>query len=349
MKVLIFGFFFLLIFGGMNILIFSQAYNQVDSSELLIQAPRLKARADLSSYKNQCIGIEGDIDDPSCLILDTWIEEQDFLALKRKVEVYAYQEEQNGTSDKRSLRETWTEWPQDDSEFSRSKPGPQPTKAHESLTWFCSAMQMDAKLAIDDEELELPYQKLPLSKRNTKEARGFRRVDSEFLFSGKGSLAKPQIGDTRISYEYVPRPLKNHVVFGLYTGAAMQAYPLNEYTYIYKAYPASRSSEDIAEELSKAHWDNFFLFIVVSFLATFATCTAILMLLYSSGVSYYFSRRSGFFISFFRILFSASAVFVLSKLGVPYFGAMAAMFYSYLLFFAILALIVYFTRWKADA
>lgn len=156
---------------------------------------------------------------------DEYLVPGDYLVLQRNVEMFSWEEEETttrttttgGSETKETTytyKQVWDSNPEDSTKF-------QAQVGHENPLMTINENHLNSTNAkIGDYQIDLnsaqlpPLKDLTLSQNNIIEQSGVQLGNNQFLFSGIGTLAAPQIGDIRISYSVISNPLNSVVVFG---------------------------------------------------------------------------------------------------------------------------------------
>lgn len=212
----------LLFFASFGVLYWNEG--KTDMSEVAGETKILSAENMDASLDGQGVSITGAFYSDERLG-DTYLQPGEYLALQRKVEIYAWKE-QSTTVTKDNLggsqtQETtytyskeWTTNPADSSQFHDQ------SGDYENYPLEMKGEQLtvsEAKLGIytlDMKNLDLPASKaVVLNDQNAIEQGAFVREGNTYLYDVWNSVAQPEIGDLRISYLAV-FPIQTATVFG---------------------------------------------------------------------------------------------------------------------------------------
>jgi len=160
------------------------------------------------------------------LLGDDFLFEDEYIAIKRKVEVYAWEEDVTTENevDYYSYSLDWVSEPQDSYEFSEPY-------GHENIQKGIQDAEktvMEAKIGsydVDIDSLRLPgFEPLKLNETNTYvDPLTSEIVSNEYLYIGRSGYGFPQVGDMRVSYSVLPSG-KKVTVFGDLEGNELSAH-----------------------------------------------------------------------------------------------------------------------------
>jgi hypothetical protein len=186
-----------------------------------------------------------------------------YLQLSRRVEIFAWQEKsQSETQDKLgggsetkttyTYTKVWTANPKDSSRFQVPAGHENPPLPVESMTFTALTGKLGV-YSIDPQNMELP-KPVPLGLTAEMLLPG-QTLSGGLIFSGKGTLQSPQVGDLRISYAAVPSPI-NVTAFGKLEEDSLVPYLYKGKDKLYRAVKGSRDEAiaQMAAEHSAAVW-----------------------------------------------------------------------------------------------
>jgi Transmembrane protein 43 len=183
-----------------------------------------------------------------------------YLRLERSAEMFAWEEKRSSESDGDTNRTTytystdWTSSPQDSSEFQAPAGHTNPRPEIESESWTVSSATVGA-YGLDMGRLGLPGGE-PVTLNDAVLAPGRPgKLDGGYLFIGRGTLQKPQVGDMRISYEAVPSGVRA-TVFGTQSQSSVEPYLYRGETSFYRAVAGGRAEaiETLQTEYTMMLW-----------------------------------------------------------------------------------------------
>ncbi len=190
-----------------------------------------------------------------------------YLILTRRAEMFAWRERVSTKTQKNtggsetttktySYEKGWTENPENSADFKQPEGHANPPPAIRSQTFSARQAQVGV-FELDMERISLPSTE-PLGLGGGKilleKTKGYT-VTEEYLFQGQGSLADPQIGDTRLSFHALSSG-RRATVFGKLSGGMLDPYFYNGEKSFYRAFLGSRD-EAIAKlktEYKVAGW-----------------------------------------------------------------------------------------------
>jgi hypothetical protein len=154
---------------------------------------------------------------------DLYLKQGDFVAVERIVEMYAWNEESETTSNDMTIynyTEEWTENPENSSAFDSEVGHENPEMAVKSEI-FKSDTSMIGEYSINMNKVRLPaFEELKID-QNKVTLGNYETLDAldgkTYIYDGYGTLAEPEIGSIRISYNVIPSG-KKVTVFGKVDG-----------------------------------------------------------------------------------------------------------------------------------
>lgn len=198
---------------------------RVDVSEIAKTAAEISATAQApSGTDGQLVSTTGVLKSDE-KIGDTYLQPGDYIAIKRNVEMYAWEESEKSSSKTNvggsqttettySYSKNWTSSPESSAGFKQQEGHLNPTM----LINANSVVVQNAKVGIygvDMAQVTLPpYKGVQLNTSNTILSDGLTLANEQHLFKGTGSMSSPQVGDIRVSYTIVPNPLNTATIFG---------------------------------------------------------------------------------------------------------------------------------------
>jgi len=241
-------------------------YNEgrINYSDLAAQATEISATeqnpdsqlTDKLIYTTGTLAVDNNLSD------DLFLIPQQYIALKRTVEIYAWVEDKTTKNERNSssqdtnfniqphyqdteyyyqYHKQWTATPSDSTTFNFPKEHQNPTKQYSDLELKNDSTKIGQYL-LDIQNLTLPeYSKLILTPQTVNLISGVTLASDEYLFIGQGSLAQPQIGDTRISYAVVGiNDLST--VFGKISGDKIVTYCDNQNRSLYRLFNGNQEA-----------------------------------------------------------------------------------------------------------
>jgi hypothetical protein len=162
-----------------------------------------------------------------------YLQPGSYLRLERKVEMFAWKEEQHSDTKKElgggstttttyDYSKVWTSNPQDSSSFEYSQNHVNPPQRIQSAEHTVTSAHLGA-YTLNTDQLEMP-DGTPIALNDSMISYDSKRpVVDNYLFIGSGTPDNPQLGDMRIQYLAVPNNA-NVTVFGTQQGSSIVAY-----------------------------------------------------------------------------------------------------------------------------
>jgi len=174
---------------------------------------------------------------------DTYVKQGKYLALQRNVEIFAWTQETQSDKKKNlggsedttttyTYKKEWVKSPAESSKFKISDGHLNvPKTINDELLRNENAAI--GKYTFNPGMITLPdFQKLPLT-GSLVNANG--KLVNDYLYFGKGTITEPQIGDQRISYNYLPLN-QNVTAFGTISGSTLSSYRAGKVTLFHLFY-----------------------------------------------------------------------------------------------------------------
>lgn len=201
-----------------------------------------------TSLQGTLVSVSGPVTSDEQLGDNLFLEEGDYLAVERVVEMYAWVEEtEEETSTNLGGSETttttynyvkeWTTDPRPASEFEYPEGHENPSLTIEGDEFVVSELTVGAYSVKGDVELP-PLDELTLTDGMLSLSSGAERASGEHVFMGSGSLANPQLGDVRVSY-LVLEPGFDGTVLGELKGKSIIAYVDEDGNELYRVFVGS--------------------------------------------------------------------------------------------------------------
>lgn len=148
---------------------------------------------------------------------DMFIDVSPYLAFNRRIEMFAWEEVRESTAEGEAPRyryeQVWTSHPEASHTFAEPDGHENPVMSVESMNRTVEDASI-AGYAIDMEEVNLPaYTGLALQHDMFLPNSNMPKGNSDYIFLGEGSLDRPDIGDMRVSYSVLEKPLEDIIVF----------------------------------------------------------------------------------------------------------------------------------------
>ncbi len=189
-----------------------------------------------------------------------------YIAVKRTAEMYSWIEEKSSTSHDNlggsqttqttyTYKTEWTENPPDSANFQNPADHTNPTEAIKSDVVRTQSANLGI-YSLDMKSVDLPnFSKITLTPSQISAANGVNLADSTYLFSGRGSMTGPQVGDERISYSVVNSGI-NATVFGQLNGSTIYPYYDAKEHRLYRIFDGTRNTAifTLHNEYSQLTW-----------------------------------------------------------------------------------------------
>lgn len=244
----------LLFFGSFGVLYWNEGrvdLSKIAEDAVAISSDQVEQNADL---QGQLVSSNGTLSTDETLSDDLYLQADNFLALKRNVEMYAWVEKTSSSSETKvggsvetettyTYVKEWVSKPASSSSFEYPTDHENPSKPLEDLALKASAATLGVYV-IDVANIELPaYQQVSLTEENTmiSDESTAELASSQYIFNGFGTLSAPEIGDVRISYDVVPSG-QNVTVFGSLNGNKISTFRDKDNNTIYRAFASDASS-----------------------------------------------------------------------------------------------------------
>lgn len=201
-----------------------------------------------------------------------FLKEGDFFHLDRKVEMFSWVEEKETKEEKKlgggtrkvtkyTYKKVWTSTPLPSKEFKIPGGHENPLLTIKKMSYTAPEAEMGL-YKIDLARLSLPpAKKMDLKAENLAPGKDDFKLDSGFLFKGKGTLNSPLIGDIRIGFYGLQNGLKV-TIFGKMDGEKITPYIYKGYT-LFRAFASSR--DEAIQTMASEHKMLLWLFRIVGF------------------------------------------------------------------------------------
>lgn len=171
-----------------------------------------------------------------------------YITLERQVEMYAWKEVTHEETKEKlgggtdvtttyTYEKEWTTSPENATKFKYPDGHGNPTLAIQGQTVYASPAAAGSYI-IDAKTMELPAPEPVILNTDAAILNNAVRLDGNYLYSGKGSSATPELGDVRISFDAV-RAGTAVTAFGKLEGPNLTPYFENEKTKLYRALTGS--------------------------------------------------------------------------------------------------------------
>ncbi len=209
---------------------------------------------------------------------DTYLKEGDYLVLIRKVEMYAWVQHSKSKTEKKiggsevtkttyTYKKEWTENPSSSEDFKVPRGHYNPPLDFNSERFSVNKAKI-GNYEIDIKEISLPavYEDVVLDTSNVIIDKDVRLIGNKYLFKGEGSLSQPDVGNVRISYSYIPNPLKDVTVFGKLNVSSKRITPFygKKDAKLYRVFKGTKDSA--ISTMKKEHTVMMWIFRILGFL-----------------------------------------------------------------------------------
>lgn len=237
---------------------------RLDMSKVAAKSVPVSAAAVDRSADGKLIAATGVLDSAEQLGDPEYLKPGRYIQLSRDVEMYAWVEHTKSETKKNvggsetttteyTYAKEWTSSPRESSNFKVPGGHENPAMPLEDQTVTVQTAKVGA-YSIDPGRIDLPGRsRVQLNTDNV--VRGAARLESNYLFLGKGSLQQPQVGDVRLSYTALPAGIEV-TAFGQADGDKIVPYLHRGKDTLYSAYQGDRASaiEAMAFEHSLFGW-----------------------------------------------------------------------------------------------
>lgn len=174
-----------------------------------------------------------------------------YLKLERRVEMFAWSEDERSETEKRIGGETvtkttyeykkeWTRSPENSKNFEYSQSHVNPEQSVKEAEWTASSAQIGT-YSVELGNLELPEAKLIKLNGDIVLQNAGQKLVGEYIFIGKGTPEQPEIGDIRIQFAAVPNKA-GVTVFGTQQGNAIVPYMYRGESSFFRALEGDRAT-----------------------------------------------------------------------------------------------------------
>lgn len=215
-----------------------------------------------------------------------YLKPDKFMAVERKVEMYAWVEKSKSrsktniggseTTEKTyTYSKSWEKYPKSSSDFKHPEGHENSQKNLDSYINKATAATIGV-YSFDPQSIRFPsFSRLPLDSRNTILTEGATLAYGSYLFirkSENGTFDSPQIGDLRISY-HVLRPGFEGTIFGKLSGGKIDPYFDQDGNYFYRLFIGAR--EQGISTLQNEHKTWIWILRLVGFLLMWSGLSAL--------------------------------------------------------------------------
>lgn len=281
---------FILFFVSIGVLYWNEG--RVDLSGVADDAIKISATEQNPEAEGQLVSLSGTIEAEG-MIGDIYLQEGDYVAVRRNVEMYAWDEKSesvenndgyidNENPDQRriedriySYEKTWTSNPSDSSKFEFPSEHQNPQKPIEGETIKATSAKVGL-YSLNLDKAQLPgFQDVILTAENALLEEGNLMEDEDtgtaffenfeditptlesnkYIFKGFGTLEAPEVGDVRISYSVVPSN-QQVTVFGQQSGTEISTFVGPKNSNLYRIFSGTHeeSLSKMTTEHSQSTW-----------------------------------------------------------------------------------------------
>lgn len=223
---------------------------RVDLSKIAATATEIPATGTATVKANSFVSITGNLSSPETLGDRPYLEPGEYIALRRKTEMYAWEENSRTTTKKNAggsetktttytYAKEWAENPDDSSRFKNPTGHYNPEKSIESQDLRVSQAQVgDYQLNVNqltfpvNQPVNLTAAQIPAESKN--------KLNGSYLFFGTGSLGSPEIGDLRLSYQALNKNIQATVFGDLGSGNQLTPHQGPKNVTFYRLFPGTR-------------------------------------------------------------------------------------------------------------
>lgn len=262
---------------------------RVDLSGIADKATEISATEQSTEAEGQLVSVSGTLTTES-LLGDTYLQPANYVAVSRKVEMYAWTEESETTSKTTDgknyvdaegnetstaektyvYKKVWTSSPKKSSSFQYPAEHQNPTMPLESEMKHVESAKVGI-YEIDIAKAQLPaFKEVALNDANTILDEGVLTEDedegtqyfadfndiaptlesNQYIFKGFGTLEEPEVGDIRISYTALPAD-QDITVFGQLNGTKITPYIGDKNSKLYRVFDGTR--DESLSQMSTEH------------------------------------------------------------------------------------------------
>ncbi|MGK7876576.1 MAG: TMEM43 family protein [Xenococcaceae cyanobacterium] len=223
---------------------------RVDFSQVANTAVEISATSPNTAAQGKLISTTGSLTSPQVLGDNLFLNPGKYIAVRRDVEMFAWEEEQKtetkknvGGSETRtttySYSKKWVDTPEESSDFKISEGHYNPPKSIKDLTNRVSQAKVGI-YSLDIKNIDLPQlNQVQLNRQNITLKDGVSQAGN-YLFKGNGTMGNPEVGDLRLQYFVLPNGT-NVTVFGkLESNNRITPYFYQDNQRLYRIFAGSR-------------------------------------------------------------------------------------------------------------
>ncbi|RME84761.1 MAG: hypothetical protein D6785_05215 [Planctomycetota bacterium] len=238
---------------------------RVNLSKVAKNAIPVDASKDNPAANGKLVALSGTLSTEEMIGDPQFLKPGNYLLLKRKVEMYAWEEKRTTTTKKQlgggkkkitryTYKQVWTENPQSSASFRYRSGHENPSLPIHSQVFRARNTTMGIyKVDIGQIKLPQPTQ-LPINQSQITADMTRYKLSSPYLFSGRGTPSSPQIGDYRISFYVLPNHQKG-TLMGKLEGKEIKPFVYKGAT-LYRFFTGNKSQavKTLAAEHSTITW-----------------------------------------------------------------------------------------------
>lgn len=227
---------------------------RVDLSSIAKTATEINSQTSAdASLNGKLISASGVVNSDQIIGDNLFLKPDRFMAVERKVEIYAWVEKKETrsrtdvggsetTETTYSYDKSWTERPESSNNFRYPEGHENPQKPLDNYTNKVTAATIGI-YSFDPRSVDLPnFTRLPLNPQNVELSQGAILASDSYIFirkSESGTFESPQIGDLRISYS-VLHPNFDGTIFGKLNGNKIDPYFDKDGNRLYRLFAGTR-------------------------------------------------------------------------------------------------------------
>jgi hypothetical protein len=186
---------------------------------------------------------------------DIFLQEGNYIAIERHVEMYSWQEETQSESEINTggsetttttytYKKNWTHDPENSSNFRHPE-------EHRNPPMTLNGSSIKVKNAtigiydVDMNEIILPSKiDIQLNNDNVILNNDLKLANNQYLFQGNNTISDPEVGDIRVSYSVIQNPIDTATIFGKLdiTNKKISPYSAEKNTRLYRIFEGNRDT-----------------------------------------------------------------------------------------------------------
>lgn len=250
------------IFTGSFFVLWSNE-GRVNFGEVAQESVSIDTAAPSNIPSDQLVAAVGDLYSPEMLSDPIFDLNGEYIQLDRRVEIFAWNEEEHTDSNENTYYEydaDWTESPADSNQFYDSSYYNPPLPFNSQI--FTVSAATVGSLSIDTRAIELPdSQPLEINTSMLPQTISNQEiiVTSNYVYIGYSTLDAPEIGDVRVSFSIVPHA-NRITAFGRISDGQLLPYMVKDSETLYRIFFVNRESAiaQMQEEYTNILWGTRF-------------------------------------------------------------------------------------------